>query len=50
MRASHIAWLPAAIILALGFQSGDQGTIAGQVVNQATGAPFEGRDCQSTIH
>jgi 5-hydroxyisourate hydrolase-like protein (transthyretin family) len=41
MRLSLIAWLLATAVTALGFQSADEGTIAGQVVNQATGAPLK---------
>ncbi len=41
MRQSLAAWLLAGAIPALGFQSVDQGMIAGRVVNQATGAPLK---------
>lgn len=41
MRSSVIAWLLAAAIPAFGFQDGGQGAIAGQVVNQSSGAPLK---------
>jgi hypothetical protein len=41
MRLSPIVWILATAVTALGFQSADQGTIAGQVVNQATGAALK---------
>jgi protocatechuate 3,4-dioxygenase beta subunit len=41
MRLSLIACLLATAVTALGFQSADQGMIAGQVVNQATGAALK---------
>ena len=41
MRPSLIAWLLAAAMTAPGFQSQNQGMVAGRVMNQATGAPLK---------